>query len=233
MNIAIILSGGVGSRMGLGIPKQYVEVNGKPILDFCMQTFLLHENIDSIVIVVAPEWKDYVIKNLAKTKPSKPIFYAIPGETRQYSILNALKVAKEKCESDNDIVIIHDGARPLVSDELISRCINACQTCDGVMPVIPVKDTTYLSKDGKHIEALLDRNTLWSGQAPEAFKIGKYWKAYESLSHNDLLKINGSTELAFKAGLQCRMIEGDPMNFKITTPEDLINFERIISQLQQ
>lgn len=230
MNIAIILSGGIGSRMGLEIPKQYVEVNGKPILIFCLQTFLFHNNIDAIVIVVSPAWKEYVAKNIDKLNPDKPILYAMPGDTRQYSILNALKVAESISKDEDDIVIIHDGARPLVSTDLISKCIDACQEYDGVMPVIAVKDTTYLSKDGKHIDSLLDRNTLWNGQAPEAFKLNKYLNAYESIPQAEILKINGSTELAIRAGLQCRMIAGDPLNFKITTPEDLINFERIISQ---
>lgn len=230
MNIAIILSGGIGSRMGLEIPKQYVEVNGKPIPIFCLQTFLFHNNIDAIVIVVAPAWKEYVAKNIDKLNPDKPILYAMPGDTRQYSILNALKVTESISKNKDDIVIIHDGARPLVSTDLISKCIDACQEYDGVMPAIAVKDTTYLSKDGKHIDSLLDRNTLWSGQAPEAFKLNKYLNAYESIPQAEILKINGSTELAIRAGLQCRMIAGDPLNFKITTPEDLINFERIISQ---
>ncbi|WP_336594817.1 IspD/TarI family cytidylyltransferase [Bacteroides acidifaciens] len=230
MNIAIILSGGIGSRMGLGMPKQYVEVNGLPVISFCIQTFLAHKNIDAIIIGVALEWKEYVKETVTRMNPAKLVLYAEPGETRQYSILNALKVAKEICKGNDDIVIIHDAARPLVSGELIGNCIEACREYDGVMPVIAVKDTTYLSRDGRCIEALLDRSTLWNGQAPEAFKLEKYLKACESMSRSDLLKINGSTELAFKAGLECRMIEGDPMNFKITTPEDLINFERIISR---
>ena len=98
------------------------------------------------------------------------------------------------------------------------------------MPVIPVKDTVYLSKDGKNIDALLNRSQLWAGQAPEAFIFGKYLKVHDEMSHDELLKINGSTEIAFKNGMNVEMIKGDPMNFKITTPEDLANFETIINQ---
>ena len=99
------------------------------------------------------------------------------------------------------------------------------------MPVIPVKDTVYLSEDGKHINSLLNRSHLWGGQAPEAFRFGKYIKVHEELQKEELLKINGSTEIAFKAGLNCQMIKGDPINFKITTPEDLSNFESIINKV--
>ena len=229
MNIAIILSGGVGSRMGLNIPKQYVVVNGQPIISYCLQTFLCNEHTDAIVIGVADEWKEYVMEQMEKLHPAKPVFYAAPGETRQYSIFNALRVVKDQGYSDDSFVIIHDAARPLVSDELINRCYEACNRADGSMPVIAVKDTTYYSEDGKSITSLLDRSKLWAGQAPEAFVFGKYLQIHEKMSHEELLKINGSTEIAFKQGLKVEMVEGDPMNFKITTPEDLSNFESIIN----
>lgn len=229
MNIAIILSGGVGSRMGLNIPKQYVVVNGQPIISYCLQTFLCNGHTDAIVIGVADEWKEYIMEQMEKLHPAKPVFYAAPGETRQYSIFNALRVVKDQGYSDDSFVIIHDAARPLVSDELINRCYEACDRADGSMPVIAVKDTTYYSEDGKSITSLLDRSKLWAGQAPEAFVFGKYLQIHESMSHEELLKINGSTEIAFKQGLKVEMVEGDPMNFKITTPEDLSNFESIIN----
>ena len=230
MKIAIILSGGVGSRMGLNLPKQYVMVDSQPVINFCLKTFLDNEQTDAIVIGVADEWKGFVQEHVVKLIPSKPVYYSQPGETRQYSIYNALKVIRKNGFSDNDIVLIHDAARPLLSHNLINRCYEGCKEADGVMPVIPVKDTTYLSEDGKHIQSLLNRSHLWSGQAPEAFKLGKYLKVHDEMSRDELLKINGSTELAFKAGLDCQMIEGDPMNFKITTPEDLSNFEAIIKK---
>lgn len=231
MNIAIILSGGVGSRMGLNLPKQYVLVNRQPVINYCLRTFLDNKMTDSIVIGVANEWKEFVIENVAKLRPNKPIFYAEPGETRQCSIFNALNVVRENGYKDDDIVLIHDSARPLVSHDLINRCYNGCKEADGIMPVIPVKDTVYLSEDGKHINSLLNRSHLWGGQAPEAFRFGKYIKVHEELQREELLKINGCTEIAFKAGLNCQMIEGDPINFKITTPEDLSNFESIVNKV--
>ena len=213
--IAIILSGGLGSRMGLNTPKQYVLVNGLPVINYCLKTFLDNEMTDAIIIGVAEEWMEFVKEYVAKLN--------------QYSIYNALKVVKENGFCDEDVVLIHDAARPLVSHELIARCYNGCKEADGIMPVIPVKDTTYLSEDGKHIHSLLDRSHLWAGQAPEAFRLGKYLKVHDEMPREELLKINGSTEIAFKAGLNCQMVEGDPMNFKITTPEDLSNFEAIIN----
>ena len=215
--------------MGLNIPKQYVMVNDQPVINYCLKTFLENSNIGALIIGVADEWLDFVKEHVAMLNPSKPIYYAKPGETRQYSIYNALYVVRDNGFSDDDLVIIHDAARPLVSDALINRCLDGCKEADGIMPVIPVKDTTYLSKDGKHIQSLLNRSHLWAGQAPEAFRFGKYIKVHDEMLREDLLKINGSTEIAFKVGLDCQMVEGDPMNFKITTPEDLSNFESIIN----
>ena len=230
MNFAIILSGGVGSRMGADIPKQYIEVNGKPVISYCLQTFLNIQTIDGIVIGVANEWKSYVKEIVEVLKPQKKIFYAEPGETRQYSIFNALKVVKEIGGKDNDLVIIHDAARPLVSKDLIQRCLNICKEADGVLPVIPVKDTIYQSTNKTHITNLLNRSELFAGQAPEAFRFGKYLQLHQEMPSEELLKINGSTEIAYKGGLNIKLVPGEEMNFKITTPEDLSNFESIINK---
>lgn len=230
MNIAIILSGGVGSRMGMNMPKQYLEVNGKPIIWFCLKVFNENPNIDAIVIGRAEEWSEFVEKQIQSLNTDKPVFYSIPGETRQYSIFNALKVVKEYGYTDDDVVIIHDAARPLVSHALIDDCLMACAESDAVLPVIPVKDTLYQSVDGKSITNLLRRNELFAGQAPEAFRFGKYLRLHEKTTRNELLEINGSTEIAYKGGLKVKLIKGDEMNFKITTPEDLSNFENIINQ---
>ena len=230
MNIAIILSGGVGTRMNTNIPKQYLLVNEKPIINYSIEKFLANPSIDEIVIAIADEWCQFVIEHIESLMPTKNIYFSHAGITRQHSIYNALKVIKQKGHADHDIVIIHDAARPLVNMDLINKCITECGKNDGIMPVIPVKDTVYLSKDGKNIDTLLNRSQLWAGQAPEAFVLGPYWKAHESMTEEDISAITGSTELAYKAGLRIQLIKGDPLNFKITTSEDLVNFENIINR---
>ena len=229
MNIAIILSGGIGSRMGSQIPKQYIEINGKPIIIHTIEKFINNPLIDAIIIAIAPEWKEYMLTYLEKFKLTQPIYYSLPGETRQFTIFNALKVALEHY-SENDIVIVHDAARPLVSTELINACLTECITNDGVLPVIPVKDTIYQSYDKSTISSLLPRETLYAGQAPEAFNLGKYLQAHQTISKSELLKINGSTEIAYKNNMQIKLISGEDANFKITTPEDLERFKQIKSK---
>jgi len=229
MNIAIILSGGVGSRMGSNIPKQYIEIDNRPIISWCIETFDNRDDISAIIIGVAEEWRPYVEKQINYCK--KSMYFSSAGETRQYSIYNALKVAKEKGFADDDIVIIHDAARPMVSDRIIDECINGIdEGYDGVLPALPVKDTIYLSNASGTISQLLDRCLLRAGQAPESFRLGSYLALHNNMLREELLKINGSTELAFKAGQRIKIVEGDEMNFKITTPDDLERFIQIIAR---
>lgn len=225
-NTAIILSGGIGSRVGADIPKQYIEVLGKSIFEYSLKNFLCSNNIDIIVIVVEQQWLNYVMDVIAKdNNTEKRILYANPGETRQLSIFNGLKKLEET-DSNINCVIIHDAARPLVSKKLIEDCISEIgEGYDGVMPVIPVKDTVYYSVDGKNIDNLLERNRLFAGQAPEAFKYTSYLKAHYNMSENDIKKINGSSELAYINGLKIKMIPGDPANYKITDTSDLERFK--------
>ncbi len=226
MNAAIILSGGMGTRVGANIPKQYIEIGGKSILEYSLENFFSSKNINILVIVVSPEWRDYVMNFAPKGNfKNKTILYAEPGYTRQLSILNGLNVLEESGYDVNK-VIVHDGARPLVSLELIDQCLDACNGhFQGVMPVLPVKDTVYMSKDGLVIDTLLDRNTLYAGQAPEAFMFQPYYKAHQELSYDELLRINGSSELAFLNGLNIKLIQGDPNNYKITDSSDLDRFK--------
>lgn len=228
MNLAVLLSGGIGSRMGLNVPKQYLNVCGKPIIGYCLQTILMHNGIDMLIVGVADEWLDFVKDSVSRVGVNIPVYYSKPGKIRQATIINALQVAKQHGATDSDVVLIHDAARPLLTAKLISDCLDACKDADAVLPVIPVKDTTYLSHDGIHIDSLLERKTLWNGQAPEAFKFGSYYEANMRLTEAELNKITGSTEVSYRAGLKCVLIPGDTNNFKITTPEDLSNFESII-----
>ena len=230
MNFSIILSGGVGSRMGSDIPKQYIKVAGQPVINCCIETFLNCSFIDHIIIVAANEWRAFIRNSIDNLRQDMPVSFASPGETRQYSIYNGMLEAKKHGADKDDVVIIHDAARPLVSSDLINACLEGCKEADGVLPVVPVKDTLYQSKDGKSITSLLNRNELFAGQAPEAFRFGKYLELHEQMPREELLKINGSTEIAYKGGLKIKLIKGDVMNFKITTPEDLTNFETIINQ---
>lgn len=223
-NIALILSGGSGLRMGSSIPKQYVEVEGKPVIAYCLAVFEKNLEIDAIQIVAERSWHD-TIKIWTGDKFKG---FSSPGENRQLSILNGLTDILKYADK-SDIVIIHDAARPFVTDTLIADCINACSVHDGAMPVLPAKDTMYLH-DGSKVTSLLDRKHLCAGQAPEAYILGKYYDANMRLMPDKILDINGSTEVAFLAGLDVAVVAGDENNFKITTAKDMELFVRVVSK---
>lgn len=221
--IALLLSGGIGSRMKTERPKQYIEICGKPIIAYCMEALAVHTGIDWIQIVADELWHDEIRKYMCKQE--KFIGFSIPGKTRQLSILNGLRDISSLAK-DMDLVLIHDAARPMLSEKQITDCLATSAGHDGVMPALPMKDTVYCS-DGKTITNLLDRERIFAGQAPEVFCFGAYYKANLQLSPDKIVSIKGSTEPAILAGMDIAIIPGDENNFKITTKEDLKRFESI------
>ena len=225
MNIAIILAGGTGTRLGKNIPKQYLKVGEKPVIAYCLEQFQTTPSIDGIFIVAEEKWQDFIKEWIDQCGIHKFKGFAVAGSSRQHSILNGIKKALELGAADNDNIILHDAARPNLSQDLIESCINGLAEADGVMPVLPAKDTMYLSEDGKQITSLLDRSQVFGGQAPESFKLGKYYSLHLGMDEDDLSKIRGSSEIAYKNGLKIRLVEGDEHNYKITTMADLKKFQ--------
>lgn len=229
MNIALILSGGRGVRLGLDIPKQYVQVKGRPVISYCLERLSLHGGIDAIQIVADSAWREKLSEWLSLYDGGRKFKgFSEPGENRQLSIFHGLEDIK-KYGADSDYVLIHDAARPMLSEGMITHCLNAAAACDGVLPVLPMKDTVYRSVDGKKITSLLKREEIFAGQAPEVFRLGKYYEANRCLLPDKIMGINGSTEPAVMAGMDIAMIVGDEGNFKITTKEDLARFEGIVA----
>lgn len=233
MNVALVLAGGTGTRLGADMPKQYLRVCDRMIITYCLEEFAKSNDIDKIWIVANEEWHN-TIKNEIGQLPdclSKFVDFCAPGDNRQLSIVNGLTAVRNYClgVAEDVAVMIHDAARPCISQELIKRCFASVKGHDGVMPVIPMKDTIYMSEDGKQVTSLLDRSKLFAGQSPEVFKLEPYYEACKSLMPDRILSINGSTEPAIIAGLDIAIVAGDEANYKITTMADL---ERFKEQLQ-
>ena len=230
MNYAVILSGGIGTRMHMGdFPKQYYKVKGRMILEYTLDAFEKSESVDEIVIVMAPAWQEELEEEL-RGKYRKVKYFAEPGSIRQESILSGLEVCMNRSESESDKVIIHDGVRPLVSSELIDACFAKIGEYEACLPVIPATDTIYYSEDGTGVNQLLDRSKLFMGQSPETFWLHQYYRAHEGKSHEFLMSMRGTTEIAHVAGMKICMIPGEPLNFKITHPADLQRFRMIIGE---
>lgn len=230
MTIAIILAGGKGARIGTDIPKQYIEVNRKPMISYCLETFNFCERVDAVQIVADPKWQDYVKHSMESCGlEGKWKGFSNPGENRQLSIYHALKDIFLYASPD-DLIIIHDAARPLVSAKFIGRCLACARGHDGVLPVLPMKDTVYVSEDGNRISSLLKREMVFAGQAPEVFQLGKYYSANRALFPYKILEIHGSSEPAILAGMDIVLIPGDESNYKITTAEDLERWKQWLAQ---
>ena len=224
MNIALVLAGGTGTRLGADIPKQYIEVRGKMIIDYCLETMEHSKDIDEVWIVADEMWREH-IKKVDKFKG-----YACPGRNRQLSIYNGLKAIEESLtgEEKEVNVLVHDAARPFLTEKLIRECVKAVEGHDGVLPVLPMKDTVYYSEDGKVISSLINRDKLYAGQAPELFRLQPYIQANEALLPDKILLVNGSTEPAIMAGMDIVMIPGDENNYKITTKTDMKRFTEMM-----
>ena len=233
MNIAIILSGGIGSRMkSEGIPKQYIEIRNKPILMYTVDRFQKCNAIDKILIVADKCWHDTIKVWLKNDGIEKFMGFALPGNSRQGSILNGLKSCIEMSSAE-DKVINHDEMRALVNKELITHCVEEVNGYDGCMPVLPVTDTIYYSSNGTQIDNLLDRDKLFSGQSPEAFNLKKYYDINISSTEKEINETKGSSEIAFKNNLKIKLIQGEENNFKLTTPSDLRRFKIIVGDLDE
>ena len=234
MTIALILSGGTGTRIGGDIPKQYIRIDGRMLIAFCLDMFAAHKRVDGIWIVAADEWQKKIMEECDRSGIDKNVIkgFSLPGKTRQLSILNGLKdidtYVRSSKENEDPVVIIHDAARPNLTAKYVDTCLDAMDGYDGVMPVLPMKDTVYYSEDGKSVDKLLDRKCIYAGQAPEVYRLSGYLKANEDLMPDEIMKINGSTEPAVLAGLKVAMIPGDENNYKVTTKKDL---ERFVSDI--
>lgn len=221
MVFALILAGGVGARMGQAIPKQYIEIEGKPVLMHTLEKFQTCDKVDHIAIVADLEWRDQIRAWLTQYGITKFLDFADPGQTRQESVYSGLRCCRPYAESEEDIVLVHESARALVSDDLIRRIAAGLEGYDACIPVMPMKDAILLSKTGELIDGLLDRNQLFRGQAPESFRLIPYYELNCNTPPEELGRFLADHELCFHYGWRVHCIMGEETNFKLTTPDDI------------
>ncbi len=230
MNIALFLSGGAGTRVGAEVPKQYIEAGGRPVFSYSLRQLACHSLIDAVQVVAAPMWRRRITGRLREDDPERKFRgFSAPGENRQLSILRGLEDILLYA-SPGDYVLIHDAARPALSGALVTACLEAAAGHDGAVPALPMRDTVYASADGNRITGLLQRREIFAGQAPEAFRLGKYCEANRRLLPERILQISGSAEPAVLAGLDIVLIPGHEANFKITTKADLVRFQELVER---
>ena len=231
MNIALMLSGGSGTRFGSDIPKQYQIIEGKPAIIYTMETAQQCELIDKIIAVANFQWKEHFFQWKRTFALTKLVAVAPAGNNRQTSIKNGLLAAEAFVNRGEETgVIVQDAARPLTSGNLLMQLIQALKEAPCVMPVLPLTDTTYMSQDGQWVDGLLDRSILYAGQAPEAFHFWPYLQLYRDTPDEILNTMSGSCQLPYHSGWKVKMIPGEKENIKLTYASDLAICEKILQQ---
>jgi len=229
MNLAVVLSGGTGARMGADIPKQYMELAGKPILVHTLEQLERCRAVDGVVVSAAPDWKPKILLWKVRFSLTKLRAVAPAGVNRQISIRNGLLMVEQFIDADEQSgVIIQDAARPLTSVKLLTRLVEELKAAPAVMPALPITDTTYTSHDGQWVDGLLDRSALFAGQAPEAFRYWPYMKLYRDTPDEELSAMSGSCQLPCCRGWKVKIIPGEQENIKITYTKDLETCERLL-----
>ena len=229
MNIAIVFAGGVGARMGTSVPKQFLELNGKPVLAHTLALFQDHPLIDEIVLVVAPEYFDDCRALAAKYGVAKPLTLAESGDSAQASIYSGLKAAAAKHPPET-VVLLHDGVRPYVLPEVIAANIEAVEKFGNAVTYTPCYETIVLSKDGSTISAMPYRKESYTAQAPQSFRLGDILAAHERIR----MRPEGYTDMVDQAticwtlGIPIHLVPGNRGNVKITTPEDIISLDALL-----
>jgi 2-C-methyl-D-erythritol 4-phosphate cytidylyltransferase len=221
--IAIIPSGGVGSRFLSSIPKQYVKVLGKELIVYTLEVFQKCKLVDEIIIAAQSEYFD-LLNNLKQKYNINKISKIIEGgKERQNSVNNALN----NCSlSNDDLVVVHDAARPLLSQTLLEKAIRLANKSDSVVVAIKAKDTLLKGNNNK-VENYIDRNSIYYVQTPQIFKYKILNEAFEIANKTNFLATDESM-LVKNIGIDVNILEGDSTNFKITTKSDLELFEKII-----
>lgn len=203
----ILLAGGTATRMGGPIPKPFISLNGKPVINYSLELFEQVAHLSEIVVVCASEYHSYVTHNVT---------FAPPGKRRQDSVLNGLKALITK----PDLVAVHDAARPLIDLELLDRIISTAKTTGAALAGVPVKSTIKFANEQGKVAATPDRNLLWEAQTPQIFAFELLWKAFHD-PINSQFDASDDAALVERIGHAPSLVMGSYCNIKLTTPEDI------------
>jgi len=229
MITALLTAAGVGSRMEQEIPKQFMHVDNKPLIVYTLEKFQNHPSIDAIVVVTLPSWMD-VVNAYARQYGITKLRWIVPGgETGQESIHNGLAKIKEEGLSDDDIVMIHDGNRCLVSYEMISNSIAVFNKNGSAVAAIPCVEAIFRSRDnGESSTVSIPREQLFRTQTPHTYTLGKLLWAHEQAEKRGIQSTAASCVLMQELGETVYFSKGSEENLKITTMDDLNIFEAIL-----
>ena len=228
MNYVLIFAGGIGSRMGSQMPKQFMEVDNKPIIIHTIEKFDYHPQIDSIVVVCKEEYIEHC-KSLLESFSIKKVIDVIPGgDNGQQSIFYGLKyIAQNEEISDDDIVLIHDGVRPVITSELICKSIDCVKSNRNSIAVSKAIETVIkITPDGR-LDETIDRSLCRNAKAPQCFKFNEIWNVHNKAIADGNIEMIDSATLMSHYGYELHVTECSPENIKITTPNDYYMFKAL------
>lgn len=220
---AVVLSAGSGKRMNSDIPKQYMNIAGKPVIYYSLKAF--EENgFSSIILVCGKDDVEYCQKNIVEKYNLTHVKAVVPGgKERYHSVYEGLKAVKEA-----DYVFIHDGARPMINREMIERLKDVVVKEDAAVAGMPVKDTIKIVDDDAYVADTPERKYVWQVQTPQCFAFPLIYEAYASIIQDEEegwtipTITDDAMVLEYATDHEVKMVEADYRNIKITTPEDLL-----------
>lgn len=235
MIFGAILAGGTGTRMNRHyMPKQFIELCGKPIIVHTIEAMLRVCEFDYIYIAIHPNFKDYLVEILKifKLDNTQKLVIVDGGKERIDSIQNVINGILEKSNNSDDVVVLHDAVRPFVSKEILKNSILTAKEKGICVAVVPAVDTMYVLDDNKMIVEMPARQTLFNGQAPDSFKVQILKDSLDRLNENERKTLTGTVQICSVKGYPVSTIEGSYQNIKITTENDLIIAKAIWESLQ-
>lgn len=231
MIYAAILAGGIGSRMGnVPLPKQFLDLDNKPIIVHTVEKFILKNDFNKIIIATPEKWIEHTKNVLSKHNiNSKKIEVIKGGSDRNETIMNILKFINCAYGSnDEDIIVTHDAVRPFLTHRIIAENIKFAQEFGAVDTVISAIDTIVASKNGKTISDIPVRGEMYQGQTPQSFNIKLLKEKYKALSDNQKKILTDACKILVEQGEDVHLVKGEPFNIKVTTPYDLKVADSII-----
>lgn len=232
MNYGVILAGGSGTRMkSIDVPKQYFEIKGIPIIIYTIKKFIDVDCFDYIYIAIDNNYKHYmnsILEKFIDNENNSKITLVNGGKERIDSIHNVIEAIDINEINDEDIIVIHDAVRPFVTEKIILDNIKGAKEYGATVTSVPVNDTILLSTDGDYVDRIPIRKTLFNGQSPDSFNLKIFIELENKLTEEQKKIITGTSQVCTLNDYPIRMIEGDTINFKITTDADLELAEHII-----
>ena len=229
MNIAVIFAGGAGRRMNTrAIPKQFLEMHGKPVLIYTLEQFENHPQIHEIVLVCISSWIDHARKLLRDYHIQKVIDIVPGGETGQASIFAGLSSARQRSKSDKDVVLVHDGVRPLIDAETITACLDSVKIHGNAVTTTPAIETIFVQEETGEVGQIFNRSRCAMARAPQCFYLTDLYQAHLQAQEEGRDDFIDSAMMMQHYGVELHIVTGPVENIKITTPTDFYLFRALL-----